>query len=111
MKTEINPILHGEAMIFESDIPENAKKLEITDKHLVIADSETTGNHHVVSNSEGCTFYELDGIRYMRNESPTTVKCVHENRHDTLEIPTGTWRFDSQQEYDYFTESLRAVRD
>lgn len=104
-------ILHGEAMITEAEIPAGAQKLTVADKYLIIADSETTGNHHVVENAEGCTFYELDGVRYMRNEAPTAVRCVHENRHDTLEIPAGTWEFGSQLEYDYFTESQQKVRD
>jgi hypothetical protein len=104
-------ILHGEAMITESELPAGATKLTVKEKQLIIADSETTGNHHVVENVEGCEFYELDGVRYMKNSEPTSVKCVHENRHDTLEIPAGTWEFDSQQEYDYFSQSHQAVRD
>jgi hypothetical protein len=104
-------ILHGEAMITESELPAGAEKLTVNDKHLIIADSESTGNHHVVENAEGCEFYTLDGIRYMKNSEPTSVKCVHENRHDALEVPAGTWAFGAQQEYDYFSQSHQAVRD
>ena len=104
-------ILHGEAMITQSELPAGAKKIDVNGNHLIIADSETTGNHHVVENAEGCEFYELDGVRYMKNTEPTSVKCVHASRHDELEIPVGTWEFGSQQEYDYFSQSHQAVRD
>jgi len=97
-------------MIFESCIPDGAKKINVGDT-LKIADSETTGNHHLVENAEGCEFYELDGVRYMRNESPTKVRCVIEERHDTMEIPAGTWEFGIQEEYDPFAERMRKVRD
>ena len=104
-------ILHGEAMITQiKSLPKNAKQVHV-DGDLIIADSETTGNHHVVEQPEGVEFYELDGIRYMKNSSPTNVKCVMEDRHSTVEIPAGTWEFGIQQEYDYFEDSHRAVRD
>jgi hypothetical protein len=104
-------ILHGEAMITEVDgLPKGVEVLKVGSE-LIIADSETTGNHHVVENAEGCEFYMLDGIRYMKNDKETSVKCVHENRHDTLTIPPGTWEFGVQKEYDYFSASHRAVQD
>jgi hypothetical protein len=104
-------VLHGEAMITESKLPSGAESLEVKGDHLIIADSETTGNHHIVENAEGCEFFVSDGIRYMKNSGPTNVKCVHDNRHDTLEIPPGTWEFGAQREYDYFEQSHQTVRD
>jgi len=102
--------LHGECLIVQSEIPSGAKKIN-PKGYLKIADSETTGNHHVVDCSEGVEFYELDGFRYMKNDKTANVRCVHKDRHDTIEIPEGTWMFDSQLEYDYYTESLQRVRD
>ncbi len=99
-----NTILHGEAMITESKVPQKAKVLEVNEDYLIIAPSETTGNHHVVDNAEGCTFYILDGVRYMRITETTHFKCSHAGRHDTLEIPPGDWLFGAQQEYDFFEQ-------
>jgi hypothetical protein len=104
-------ILHGEAMITECELPSGAKPLEIKGSQLVIAPSETTGNHHVVENAEGCEFFVSDGVRYMKNSGPTNVKCVHPDRHDDIEIPAGTWEFGAQREYDYFEQSHQQVRD
>ena len=86
------------------------KKIEVRET-LKIANSETTGNHHLVENIEGCEFYELDGVRYMKNSNPTNVKCVLTDRHDTFEIPAGTWEFGTQKEYDPFTARMQNVRD
>ena len=102
---------HGECGAYKaSAIPESAKRIKVG-ATLKIADSETTGNHHLVENAEGCEFYESDGIRYMKNSRPTNVKCVIAERHSTFPIPPGIWEFDPQQEFDYFTQSHRAVLD
>lgn len=108
MKTKA--ALHGECIIFQSSIPEDAKEINVK-SYLIIGNSETTGNHHVVDSSEGVTFYELDGVRYMRNTGKASVRCLHEDRHDEIEIPVGTWEFGTQKEYDYFEQGLRNVAD
>jgi hypothetical protein len=107
-------ILHGEAMIFPAaNLPANAKKIKTTQAHFhIIADSETTGNHHVVDVEDGVEFFmDADGHMFMTNESETQVRCVMENRHGTIPIPPGTWEFGMQQEYDHFAQHLRNVRD
>ena len=108
-----NVILHGEAMIFKSTLPKSAAKIKPTNKsYHIIADSETTGNHHVVDHNEKVEFYmDENGTMYMINEEPTQVRCLHENRHDTIPLETGCWEFGIQQEYDHFAEALRKVRD
>ena len=109
---ENNPLAasHGECQIVQNKIPEGAKKIEVKGS-LKIANSETTGNHHLVDVSEGCEFYELDGVRYMRNSKPAKVRCVLPDRHDEIEIPTGEWGFFTAQEYDYFAQASRNVAD
>jgi hypothetical protein len=105
-------ILHGECMVTPAQIPANAKPVEVKGAYKIVADSETTGNHHVVDMFKGVSFFEdSDGGLFMKNEVPTNIRCVHENRHDSIEIPVGEYVFSSQLEYDYFTESLRNVRD
>ena len=105
-------ILHGECMIFKSALPKDAKKIDLKgNSYLIVADSETTGNHHVVDAAPSVTFYESEGKRYMNSTGPTQVRCLHADRHDTIQIPAGTYEFGSQQEYDPFTARMQAVRD
>jgi hypothetical protein len=108
-----NVILHGEAMIFKSILPEDVTKLKPTNEsYHISADSETTGNHHVVDHNEKVEFYmDENGTMFMINEEPTQVRCLHENRHDTIPLETGCWEFGIQEEYDHFAEALRKVRD
>lgn len=104
-------ILHGEAMVFESSLPKNAKKINVVG-HKIVADSKTAGNHHVVDAGAGVAFYEDDiGTLFMKNEKPTQVRCVRPDRHDSITLEPNTWEFGVQKEYDYFTESLRNVSD
>ena len=106
-------ILHGEAMIVPAPaLPEGAVKIEPSNNsYQVIADSETTGNHHVVDSGEGVFFFQKGDSLFMQNSEPTRVRCLHENRHSTIEIPPGTWEFGSQQEYDHLEQEMRKVRD
>lgn len=119
MKTNSNKpkaYLHGECIIKQSRIPKNAAKENLSQKDQVsgftiIADSETTGNHHVVDLQDGIEFYNLDGVRYMRNSVPAKVRCVLADRHSTVELPAGEYQFGYSQEFDYFEMAKRNVRD
>ncbi len=106
-------ILHGEAMAFPSKLPVGAKKKSLGNQSFVIvANSETTGNHHVVDVMEGVDFYEDDkGTLFMDSQKDTQIRCIHENRHDAITIPAGTYEFGTQQEYDPFAERMRRVAD
>ena len=104
-------ILHGECMVFASEIPAGATPLEVKGEYLIVADSETTGNHHVIARAEGVEFLEHQGRRFMRNSKPTKIRCLHENRHDAIVLEPGQYEFGTQQEYDPFAENMRNVRD
>lgn len=106
-------ILHGEAMIFKSALPEGAKKINPTNKGFhIIADSETTGNHHVIDVNEGTEFYmDATGTMFMVNSQPTQVRCVLQDRHSPIGLENGVWEFGIQKEYDHFEQNLRSVRD
>lgn len=103
-------VLHGEVIIFESKIPEGAKKLEVKD-FLIIAPSENSGNHHVIDAKEGVEFYEKDGVLFVRNSVPATARCVIQSRHDKEVLAPSEWEIAPQQEYDPFTARKRAVSD
>lgn len=106
-------ILHGEAMIFHSSLPESARKIKTTNnKYHIIADSETTGNHHVIELNDSVQFFDTeDGRMFMVNEKPTSVTCLQQNRHGRLALEPNCWEIQMQQEYDYFAEHMRNVRD
>lgn len=105
-------ILHGECMVFASKLPANAKKKSVKTNYVIVADSETTGNHHVVDVMDGVDFYEDDkGTLFMQSSVDTKIRCVHADRHDAITLPAGTYEFGSQQEYDPFTARMNKVRD
>ena len=104
-------ILHGECMVFKSVIPSDAKKKTINDKHIIVANSETTGNHHVVDVVEGAEWYEKDGTLFLETPVETKIRCVIADRHDSITLPPGTYEFGTQQEYDPFAARMRNVAD
>lgn len=110
-----NVLLHGECMVFPSVKPLTAKKIasnKTENGYLIVAESETVGNHHVVDAIDGVEFYEDErGVLFMENSVPTNIRCLHENRHDSIELAPGTYEFGIQQEYDPFTARKRNVRD
>ncbi len=110
-------ILHGEAMIFPANIPTDAVEIKPTnEQYHIIADSETTGNHHVIDLSPAKRnavkiFKNSAGTMFMENKTETSVSCVLANRHSPIAIPPGTYEFGIAQEYDHFAQNLRNVRD
>lgn len=104
--------LHGEVLIKEYDgkIPSDAKLVAPLNGAYKLADSETTGNHHLLEAEPGMKVYEHEGLFYISFDKKGTVKCVDTKRHDTIKIP-GKSTSGAQQEYDYITEEVRAVRD
>jgi hypothetical protein len=112
-KKQAAVILHGEAMIFPSKLPKNAKSIKPTNENYhIIADSETTGNHHVVDCNDGTEFFmDDDGHMFMKNSAPTKVRCLVKERHSEIPLEAGTWEFGIQQEFDHFEQHLQKVRD
>lgn len=104
-------ILHGECMVFAAEIPADAQPLNVIGPYLIVADSETTGNHHVIDRAEGVEFFRSGERRFMLNTKPTQIRCLHEKRHDAVTLDPGTYEFGTQQEYDPFAQNLRNVRD
>lgn len=112
--------LHGECVLRQATLPEDAQQLSLTDLKRVsvtdgvaaiIADSETTGNHHVVMLDDTVKFFEKAGTRFVTSRETIKVRCVLKERHDEMVLPAGTYQIGFQQEYDYLTQSLRNVRD
>ena len=106
-------IKHGEVLFYEvENIPESAKKIDVKESHYVVGESETHGNDHRIK------YVEDLGELYMTPEDKvfistigTEIYCPNRTRHATIELPTGKWEVGHAKEYDYFSESLRKVRD
>jgi hypothetical protein len=112
MKQKTKAIIHGECIIFESKIPQDASLEEQDKSFVIIANSEVTGNHHVIDRpSNAVQFFTKDKKRYMRNSQPTNVRCVIADRHTSIPIPAGDWEIGIQQEYDYIAQVKRNVQD
>jgi limonene-1,2-epoxide hydrolase len=114
----VKVILHGECMVFRTpQLPSGLKpvskqKISPDRRFVVVAPSETTGNHHVVDVLDGVDFYEDDGgTLFMQNSVPTQIRCVLAERHDAIILEPNTWEFGTQQEYDHISEELQKVRD
>jgi hypothetical protein len=104
-------ICHGECIIFESKIPAEGIEEKNEGEFVIVANSETTGNHHVIDMAPDVKFFTHEGKRFMKNSSPATVRCVMADRHDALAIPAGEWEVGIAQEFDYFTKAKRNVAD
>lgn len=107
-------ILHGECLVFESVIPSDAILETNNDgQTVIIAPSETTGNHHVIRNSPNVRFYHNSdkSRRFVSSKDPISVECVIKERHDKIELPAGDYEIGFQQEFDYLAMQQQQVRD
>lgn len=108
--------LHGEVLIkkLNGQIPDG-KRIAAENGSYKVADSETTGNHHLLEDLPGLQVIEKDGMFYVRTDRPLTVKCVDPKRHDSIKLEPCKndeyYLFDKQQEVDHLTDEIRAVRD
>ena len=106
--------LHGEALIIKGvKLPKDVVPVQPShQKYHVIADSETTGNHHVVDCNEGVSWFKSSaGTLFAEVEKETQVRCLHADRHDAITLSPGTYEFGSQQEFDHAEQHSRNVKD
>ena len=105
-------IVHGEVNFFKiEEMPEGTKNVNPENGKYIVADSETTGNHHCVESSQGISFFEKNNILYMVNKTPAKIYCVVQDRHDTVIAEPGVWEIERSYEYDYLEEEIRYARD
>lgn len=104
---------HGECVIKKCSFSDFKNLIPIKAKNgfYIIANSETTGNHHIVIEKDGVELYEHEGTLYVKNDVEAEVKCVDEKRHDTITLEPGVWEIDRANEYDYLKEETRKVSD
>lgn len=112
-----NVNFHGEVVIkkVKMSLPKGSKKLNPKNGQYKIADSETTGNFHLLEAKDSVEVYEKDGILYAKSNENIKVTCVDKSRHDTqtLEPTTNDELFviSPAQEYDHLLQEKRNVAD
>lgn len=112
MKTKT--ILHGECLINKvCKLPEGLTKVKLFKKECYkIADSESSGNFHLLEAKEGVELFEdKNGVLWLKNDVPTDVYCAVRERHDNITLEPGIWEIDKVQEHDYLTGMKRVVSD
>lgn len=105
---------HGEVCITKVNaIPEGLKKaVKFNKKSYKLADSEQSGNHHLLEAKEGVELFEdSNGVLWLKNEVPCNVFCAIKERHDTITLEPGVWEIDRALEYDHLTDVKRQVAD
>lgn len=107
-------LTHGEVLLMKSDkLPEGLKAVKkFKDNCYKLADSESSGNFHLLEAKDGVELFEDDsGVLWLKNEVPTDVFCALQDRHDTITLESGVWEIDRAQEHDYLTGMVRKVSD
>lgn len=107
----IKAILHGECILSESSLPADAVREEINESFVIIANSEVTGNHHIVDMKPGVEVFKTSTKRFIKNSVPTQVRCVVAERHTAIDLAPGVWDIGIQQEFDYFAMAKKNVAD
>jgi hypothetical protein len=103
---------HGELCIREvNDVPKEASSKQ-SKGDFKLADSENTGNHHMLEVVPGVDIFQWDEEVYVKNQVDARVYCVLQERHDDLVLPGGkTWKITPAKEWDHIREERRNVLD
>lgn len=112
METVIH--FHGELVIVEGLVGERTG-VELTEaKDIKLADSEVTGNDHMLEFVDGLTVWRDEDADkfFVRSEKPTKIYCKIKDRHDDLLLKEGVdYTIFPAREYDHLSEAVRNVRD
>ena len=111
----VNIYKHGEVRVIERelDFAITGKKFE-TKEDIILADSETTGNHHMLQVIPGVHVYRNDKLDkfFVKTEVDTKVYCKLENRHTPMSLKTGyTYEITKAKEWDHLSRERRNVKD
>lgn len=111
---KIEVSFHGELIIMHTEGGEVIGKPEEHKADAVLADSEATGNDHMLQVIPGVhIFHDLENdIREIEAKVDTKIYCKLENRHTDLVLKGGSVSYIvPAQEYDYLEQEIRNVRD
>ena len=105
---------HGELLIAEVLEPASEAKEISVEEDLKIADSETTGNFHMLEHVPGLHVWQEDKADefFVRADEGTKIYCKLDNRHTDLHLPAGkTFHITPAQEWDHINQERRNVLD
>ena len=107
MKKERKIYRHGDVLIRETAKPEKAV-LKETAATLTLAEGEATGHHHTLYGDLPISLFEYDERRFL--ELQKSVSLRHQE-HKEIRIDPGQYEIIIENEWDYFEEELKRVRD
>lgn len=110
----MDTVFHGEVVITKSKcMPKGLKKAKLFNKKSYkLADSETTGNHHLLEAKEGVELLEdSNGTLWLKNTVEVDVYCAIADRHDNITLEPGIWEINRAYEFDYLTDMTKKVSD
>lgn len=100
---------HGDVLICRVDeVPSGAKKVKSEAGYLILAEGETTGHAHRITDEPGVELYEAGGVLYLSAEKQ--VEVTHEEHH-TQTIDPGIYEIGRVVEVDPFEDAIREVAD
>jgi len=94
----------GDVLIEKVDYKISGTKLD----HLTLAEGETTGHHHSITQGLG-QLIMMDKIMHLQIFSET-AKLKHQE-HNEIILPKGDYKISIIREYDPFENEIRRVRD
>lgn len=94
-------------------LPEGLKEVKMFNKKSYkLADSEQTGNHHLLEAKEGVELFEdKNGTLWLKNDVATDVYCAIADRHSNITLEPGIWEINRANEFDYLTDMTKKVSD
>lgn len=96
------------------ELPKDVKKMKRTELGYVIAYGEATNHSHVIEDDTDM-FTSDDGFIYLKNDKLVTLKHVKEGvptrEHNPVTLEPNIWKIGIVEEYDYFEQEARKVRD
>ena len=91
-------------------LPSTAKPRKADNRGYVIAEGEASNHQHVIEPQQDVNFYEDGKSLFVENKTDHDVVIKHEE-HNPVKVPPGIFEFGIVQEFDYFAEAARQVRD
>lgn len=105
---------HGELVIIERKTkPENLKRVETT-SDIKLADSEVTGNDHMLKHVPGLEVWSDEAADkfFVSTKEDTKIYCKIADRHSDLVLKGGhCYEIGKAQEWDHISRERRNVLD
>jgi len=100
----------GDVLLFkEEKIPEDAKPMKPDNRGVVLAEGETTGHYHAITELDTCESFK-DSLGNMWLNVLAPVKIRHQE-HKQINLPKGKYRVGIVREVDPFAEEIHKVKD